>query len=91
MGDLGWYDDVDAPRGGAALRILASIRSACRMSNLLPGLLILVGWLAFIGWTGAGSDGWQARVCADLGGQARSCGAIQSEGSVIVADTRSAS
>lgn len=66
MGDLGWHEDVDAPRDGSSLRFSAFVRSACRVSNLLPGLLILVGWLAFIGWTGAGSDGWQARICSDL-------------------------
>lgn len=91
MGDLGWYDDVDAPRDGISQRIVASARSACRMSNLLPGLLILVGWLAFIGWTGAGSDGWQARVCAHLGGHAYSCGSINAQGVGIVANTGAAS
>ncbi|WP_019904211.1 hypothetical protein [Methylobacterium sp. 77] len=91
MAELGWYDDVDAPRERSASRVLASIRSAFRPSSLLPGILILVGWLAFIGWTGAGSDGWQARICADPFMQARSCGTIQLEGRIPVSGERSAS
>lgn len=91
MGNLDWHDDVDAPRDASFLRFSEFVRSACRVSNLLPGLLILVGWLAFIGWTGAGSDGWQARICSDLGEHAQSCGSIQPVGAGIVADTRSAS
>ncbi|MCC0809451.1 hypothetical protein FPV16_25175 [Methylobacterium sp. W2] len=96
MGEFGWYDDVDAPRGWDAARVLASIRSACGPSTLVPGLLILVGWLAFLGWTGAGSDGWQARVCADhakqsWSWQARSCGTIHLEGADLGADGRPAS
>ncbi|GJE18887.1 hypothetical protein [Methylobacterium marchantiae] len=96
MGEMGWYDDVDAPRGRGVMPVLASIRSACRPSNLLPGLLILVGWLAFVGWTGSGSDGWQARVCADLGAhgqslQARSCGMVPADGAAPVAGERSTS
>ncbi|MBD8903157.1 hypothetical protein [Methylobacterium bullatum] len=96
MGEFSCYDDVDALRGWDAGRVLASIRSACGPSTLLPGLLILVGWLAFLGWTGAGSDGWQARVCADhaeqsWSWQARSCGMTQAEGSSLGADGRSAS
>lgn len=91
MGEFGWYDDVDAPRGRGALRVQASIRSACRPSNFLPGLLILVGWLVFVGWTGSGLEGWQARVCADLAMQVRSCGMVQVEGAVPIAGERSTS
>jgi hypothetical protein len=92
MGEFGWYDDVDAPRGWDARRVITSIRSVWRPSTLLPGLLILFGWLAFLGWTGAGSDGWQARVCADHAEQSwswqpRSCGTTHSDG----VDGRSAS
>ena len=93
MGEFSWYDDVDAPRGWDAGRVLASIRSACGPSTLVTGLLILVGWLAFLGWTGAGSDGWQARVCAEQSWswQARSCGTTHPEGTGLGADLRSTS
>ncbi len=91
MGELGWYDDVEASRTGERSRLLTAARSAFRPANLLPALLILLGWLAFIGWTGAGADGWQARVCADLAVQARSCGMVQAEDTSPASTLRTAS
>ena len=79
------FDEVDAAgfrfpgdaAGGSVQRSPDLIRSALRPSNLLLGGVLLVGWLVLVGWTGAGPDGWQARLCADLDRQPRACGAIR--------------
>jgi hypothetical protein len=78
------FGQVDAGRllpseeaDGFGLRGLDLVRSALRPSNLLLGGVLLAGWLVLVGWTGAGPEGWQARLCADLDLQPRACGAIQ--------------
>ncbi|MDR7036595.1 MULTISPECIES: hypothetical protein [Methylobacterium] len=62
-----------APLAG---RALAQLRAASSPANLLLVAILLVGWLALIGWTGAGPRGWQARLCAGLAAQSQSCGAL---------------
>ena len=32
--------------------------------HLLLGTVLVLGWAALIAWTGNGSVGWQARLCA---------------------------
>lgn len=49
----------------------------CTPANLLVCAVVAFGWFALLGWTGAGPDGWQARLCADLDLQPRSCAAVQ--------------
>jgi hypothetical protein len=63
--------------GGFVPRSLDLLRLALRPSNLLLGGVLLAGWLVLVGWTGAGPEGWQARLCADLDLQPRSCSAIR--------------
>ena len=60
-----------------AARAPDGLRWILRPSNLLLGGVLLAGWLARVGWTGAGPEGWQARLCADLDLQPRSCSAVQ--------------
>lgn len=61
--------------GQPALR--ATLRGLCTPGNLLLAGVLVLGWLALIGWTGAGADGWQARLCADLDLQPRVCQAVR--------------
>ncbi|MER2268972.1 hypothetical protein [Methylobacterium oxalidis] len=58
-------------------RIPEPLRAALSPMALLPVGLLLLGWLALVGWTGAGPAGWQARVCAGLDLPPRSCGTVQ--------------
>lgn len=62
------YRAPDFPTGLLAL---------CSPANLVLAVLVAAGWLALIGWTGTGSAGWQARLCADLELQPRSCSAVR--------------
>ncbi|KQQ27163.1 hypothetical protein ASF53_19900 [Methylobacterium sp. Leaf123] len=52
-------------------------KAVCTPGNLLVCAVVAFGWFALLGWTGAGPDGWQARLCADLDLQPRSCAAVQ--------------
>jgi hypothetical protein len=56
---------------------LTMVLSVLTPANLLLGGVLLAGWLVLVGWTGAGPEGWQARLCADLDLQPRSCSAIR--------------
>ncbi|TXN33327.1 hypothetical protein FV232_21480 [Methylobacterium sp. WL30] len=57
---------------GTALR-LAELRAVATPANLaLVGILGLA-WVALIGWTGAGPDGWQVRSCAGLAVRPAAC------------------
>ena len=74
-----WLHSSEAAPGSSGTvgrRARAAIRAACTPANLLLGAVVAFGWLALIGWTGAGPDGWQARICADLDLQPRACSAI---------------
>ncbi|AMB43550.1 hypothetical protein [Methylobacterium sp. AMS5] len=53
------------------------VKAVCTPANLLVCAVVAFGWFALLGWTGAGPDGWQARLCADLDLQPRSCAAVQ--------------
>jgi hypothetical protein len=53
------------------------VLSVLTPANLLLGGVLLAGWLVLVGWTGAGPEGWQARLCADLDLQPRACGTAQ--------------
>ncbi|BAU89113.1 hypothetical protein MPPM_0508 [Methylorubrum populi] len=75
---LGGDRDLAASQEGfSPLRLL---RAACTPANLLVCAVVAFGWFALIGWTGAGPDGWQARLCADLDLQPRACAAVQLTG-----------
>lgn len=67
--------DADGRDGFSPLRLL---RAVCTPANLLLCAVVAFGWFALIGWTGAGPDGFQARLCADLDLQPRACAAVQS-------------
>ena len=56
---------------------LRVLRSVCTPANLLLCVVVAFGWFALIGWTGAGPDGWQARLCADLDLQPRACASVR--------------
>ena len=60
--------------GFSPLRLLSAV---CTPANLLVCAVVALGWFALIGWTGAGPDGWQARLCADLDLQPRACAAVR--------------
>lgn len=82
FGSVGFHSrSFDAATGAAgedgfsALRLL---RSVCTPANLLLCAVVAFGWFALIGWTGAGPDGFQARLCADLDLPPRACAAVQS-------------
>lgn len=76
----GRWSDLDAERFGARdPGILALARAVCTPANLTFGAVLALAWLALIGWTGAGPEGWQARICADLGQGPQSC-AVASPG-----------
>ena len=51
--------DPAAPR-------LAELRAVATPANLALAAILGLGWVALIGWTGAGPAGWQARSCAGL-------------------------
>ncbi len=52
------------------------LKAVCTPANLAVCAVVALGWFALIGWTGAGPDGWQARLCADLDLQPRACAAV---------------
>ncbi|MEH3117318.1 MAG: hypothetical protein PGN25_06850 [Methylorubrum populi] len=63
-----------AREGFGAARLL---KAACTPMNLAVCAVVALGWFALIGWTGAGPDGWQARLCADLDLRPRACSAVR--------------
>lgn len=63
-----------------ARRAAVALRAICTPANLAALGVLAFGWFALIGWTGAGPDSWQARVCADLDLQPRACAVVQSAG-----------
>lgn len=70
----GRWSDLDAERFGArGPGALALVRAVCTPANLTFGAVLALAWLALINWTGAGPDGWQARICADLHQGPQSC------------------
>ena len=56
---------VSDSRPDLALR-LAELRAVATPANLAVAAILGLGWVALIGWTGAGPAGWQARSCAGL-------------------------
>jgi len=76
-----WADfDGTSPEPQLARRLTAAFRALCTPANLAALGVLAFGWLALVGWTGAGPDSWQARVCADLELQPRACAVIPSAG-----------
>lgn len=63
--------------GAADPRLGHLLRALCTPTNLILGSVLLLGWIALIAWTGSGTRGWQARLCADLDAQPRACAAVQ--------------
>ncbi len=72
--------DVVEPEARSTGRVVAVLRAVCTPGNLAVAATLAFGWLALIGWTGAGPDSWQARVCADLDLQPRACALVPSTG-----------
>lgn len=68
---------VDSFDGTADPRLGHLLRALCTPTNLILGSVLLFGWIALIAWTGSGTRGWQARLCADLDAQPRACAAVQ--------------
>ncbi|MFK5600391.1 hypothetical protein ACFZ8E_25875 [Methylobacterium sp. HMF5984] len=60
---------------GTALR-LAELRAVATPANLALVGILGFAWVALIGWTGAGPDGWQARSCAGLAVRPAACQGI---------------
>jgi hypothetical protein len=76
----GRWSDLEAERFGArgpGVRALA--HAVCTPANLTFAAVLVLAWMALIGWTGSGPEGWQARICADLHQGPQSC-AIASTG-----------
>ena len=69
-------DDRFAPSRTGAAHIVATVRAICTPANLTFAAVLVLAWMALISWTGAGSKGWQARLCADLSQNAQACAAI---------------
>ncbi|GJD32556.1 hypothetical protein PMNALOAF_3832 [Methylobacterium adhaesivum] len=72
--------DASPEKPGLAQRTAASVRAICTPTNLAALGVLAFGWFALVGWTGAGPDSWQARICADLDLQPRACAVIRSAG-----------
>ncbi|WP_331285237.1 MULTISPECIES: hypothetical protein [Methylobacteriaceae] len=72
------FDHAMELDGRDALSPMRLLRAVCTPANLLLCAVVAFGWFALIGWTGAGPDGFQARLCADLDLQPRACAAVQS-------------
>ncbi len=70
---------LPSPRSEAGSKpsAVALLREALAPANLALVAVLLLGWLALVGWTGAGPAGWQARLCAGLDLQPRACGAVR--------------
>ncbi|MHB2207497.1 hypothetical protein [Methylobacterium sp. CM6257] len=83
----GRWSDLDAERFGArGPGVLALVRAVCTPANLTFGAVLALAWLALIGWTGAGPEGWQARLCADLHQGPQSCavtGAMKDQSRIV--------
>ncbi|MEA1833370.1 hypothetical protein U8607_14895 [Methylobacterium durans] len=79
------------PQRGGALRralpgrsrILTQLRVLASPMNVLLGGLLVLGWLAFVGWTGAGPTGWQARVCGGLDLRPQACGPVRTRDEAV--------
>ncbi|MGH1589865.1 hypothetical protein ACRBEV_17915 [Methylobacterium phyllosphaerae] len=72
----GRWSELDAERHGArGPGVLAHARAACTPANLTFAAAVALAWMALIGWTGAGPEGWQARLCADLYQGPQACAA----------------
>ncbi|MCJ2028226.1 hypothetical protein MKK50_02230 [Methylobacterium sp. J-043] len=74
VGDRASFPRAVGPEGFSPARWFKAV---CTPANLLVCAVVAFGWFALLGWTGAGPDGWQARLCADLDLQPRSCAAVQ--------------
>ncbi|MBD8906255.1 hypothetical protein [Methylorubrum zatmanii] len=66
----------DAGPSQEGVGLLQWVGAVCTPANLLVCSVVALGWFALIGWTGAGPEGWQARLCADLDLQPRACAAV---------------
>ena len=60
---------------GTAPRI-AELRAVATPANLALAAILGLGWVALIGWTGAGPAGWQARSCAGLDLRPAACAGV---------------
>lgn len=58
-------------------------RTLCAPEHLLLGAVLALGWAALIAWTGNGSVGWQARLCADADASLVACRVTAQDGKVL--------
>jgi hypothetical protein len=52
---------------------VAKARALVAPDHLLLGAVLVLGWAALIAWTGNGSVGWQARLCAHADAAIAAC------------------
>ncbi|MCJ2043705.1 hypothetical protein MKK58_04025 [Methylobacterium sp. J-078] len=53
--------------------LVGKVRALFAPDHLLLGAVLVLGWAALIAWTGNGSVGWQARLCADADAAIAAC------------------
>ncbi|MCK2055511.1 MULTISPECIES: hypothetical protein [unclassified Methylobacterium] len=53
--------------------LVRRVRTLVAPEHLLLGAVLVLGWAALIAWTGNGSVGWQARLCADADASVTAC------------------
>ncbi|GJD76095.1 hypothetical protein [Methylobacterium goesingense] len=65
--------------------LVAKTRALVAPDHLLLGAVLVLGWAALIAWTGNGSVGWQARLCADADAATAACRVVApaSDGKVL--------
>lgn len=78
------FEAVASVRSRAAARLmLRRARAFCAPEHLLLGAVFVLGWAALIAWTGNGTVGWQARLCADADATLAACRAGAPDGKVL--------
>jgi len=75
--DWGVGAPASAGPGRSGWGMWDGLRACVTPANLAMVAVVTVGWLALLGWSGAGPDGWQARLCGGLEMQPQACSAVR--------------